>query len=178
MADPIVFGLDPGNSEASGVVAPEGKARILTLPSEIGAGSFTQLTRIRGGAGQQRRLASDEHVLEVDGSSWFVGTLALEQSATASSARGDVARYWSGHTLRLLMVLAETLLAQRSFTLHVVTGLHDRAARPALAVRHPRLSSGRPGARDDGRGGDGDDGGGRGTGGAWKAAFAVRHSTE
>jgi hypothetical protein len=123
MADPIVFGLDPGNSEASGVVAPEGKTRVLTLPSEIGAGSFTQLTRIRGGAGQQRRLASDEYVLEVDGSSWFVGALALEQSATASTARGDVARYWSGHTLRLLMVLAGTLLAQRSFTLHVVTGL-------------------------------------------------------
>jgi hypothetical protein len=123
MADPIVFGLDPGNSEATGVITPEGKVRILTIPSEIGAGSFSQLTRIRGGAGQQRRLAPDEYVLEVDGSSWFVGALALEQSATASSARGDVSRYWSGHTLRLLMVLAGTLIAERSFTLRVVTGL-------------------------------------------------------
>jgi hypothetical protein len=123
MIEPIVFGLDPGNSEATGAIARAGKASILTIPSDIGAGSLTQLTRIRGGAGQHRRLAPDEHVLEVDGSSCFVGALALEQSTTASSARGDVTRYWSGHTLRLLMVLAGTLIAEPSFTLRVVTGL-------------------------------------------------------
>jgi hypothetical protein len=123
MSDPLVFGLDPGNSEASGVMALAGKTRTLSIPSDIGAGNLTQLTRIRGGAAQFGRLALDEHVLEVDGSSWFVGTLALDQSATASSARGDIGRYWSGHTLRLLMVLAGTLITERSFTLRVVTGL-------------------------------------------------------
>jgi hypothetical protein len=59
----------------------------------------------------------------VDGTSAFVGALALEQSANASSARGDVSRYWSGHTLRLLMVLAGTIIKEATFTLRVVTGL-------------------------------------------------------
>lgn len=122
MQNSIVFGLDAGNSEATGVLAT-GKQHIRTLPSAIGAGSLSQLMRIRGGAGQQHRLAPNEHVLEIDGSSSFVGELALEQSATASSARGDVTRYWSGHTLRLLMVLAGSMIAEPSFTLRVVTGL-------------------------------------------------------
>ena len=91
MQNSIVFGLDAGNSEATGVLAT-GKQHIRTLPSAIGAGSLSQLMRIRGGAGQQHRLAPNEHVLEIDGSSSFVGELALEQSATASSARGDVTR--------------------------------------------------------------------------------------
>jgi hypothetical protein len=123
MTEPLVFGLDPGNSEATGVIATPGKPRLLTIPSEIGAGSLSQLTRLFVGVGQARRLASDEHVLELDGSSWFVGTLALEQSASASSARGDITRYWSGHSLRLLMVLAGTLISASSFTLRLVTGL-------------------------------------------------------
>jgi hypothetical protein len=123
MTEPIIFGLDPGNSEATGVVATLGKPRLLSIPSEIGAGSLSLLTRLFGGVGQARRLTPDEHVLEVDGSSWFVGTLALEQSASASSARGDITRYWSGHSLRLLMVLAGTLISAPSFTLRLVTGL-------------------------------------------------------
>ena len=40
MTEPIVFGLDPGNSEATGVVAPRGKGSVLTIPSDIGAGSL------------------------------------------------------------------------------------------------------------------------------------------
>src|SRR5215213_8477724 len=123
MTDLIVFGLDPGNSEATGVVAPRGKGSVLTIPSDIGAGSLRELTRIRGGSGQQVRLDLGEYVLEVDGSSAFVGTLALEQSANASTARGDVNRYWSGHTLRLLMVLAGTLIKAQTFSVRIVTGL-------------------------------------------------------
>src|SRR5512132_3756458 len=95
----------------------------MTIPSDIGAGSLRELTRIRDGSGQHVRLDPGEYVLEVDGSSAFVGTLALEQSAHASTARGDINRYWSGHTLRLLMVLAGTIIKESSFTLRVVTGL-------------------------------------------------------
>jgi hypothetical protein len=123
MTEPIVFGLDPGNSEATGVVAPRGKGSVLTIPSAVGAGSLRELTRIRGGTGQHLRLEPGEYVLEVDGSSTFVGRLALEQSAQASTARGDVNRYWSGHTLRLLMVLAGTLIKEATFTVRIVTGL-------------------------------------------------------
>src|SRR6476469_528171 len=99
MTEPIVFGLDPGNSEATGTVAPRGKGSVLTIPSDSGAGSLRELTRIRGGSGQHARLEPGEYVLEVAGSSAFVGTLALEQSAQPSTARGDVRRYWSGHTV-------------------------------------------------------------------------------
>jgi Actin like proteins N terminal domain len=119
----IVFGLDAGNSEATGVIGLGGNSRILTIPAEIGAGQLRDLQRIRGGAGAQGHLALGEYVLEIDGASCFVGRLALEQSAEASSARGDVARYWGGHTLRLLMVLAGALIKQPSFTLRVVSGL-------------------------------------------------------
>ena len=119
----IVFGLDAGNSEATGVIGGGGNSRMLTISAEIGAGQLRDLQRIRGGAGARSRLTSGEYVLEVDGASYFVGRLALEQSAEASSARGDVARYWSGHTLRLLMVLAGALIKEPSFTLRVVTGL-------------------------------------------------------
>jgi Actin like proteins N terminal domain len=119
----IVFGLDAGNSESTGVIGPSGNSRMLTIPAEIGAGQLRDLQRVRGGAVTKARLVSGEYVLEVDDASYFVGRLALEQSAEASSARGDVGRYWTGHTLRLLMVLAGTLIKQPSFTLRVVTGL-------------------------------------------------------
>src|SRR3954451_10892539 len=66
MADPIVFGLDPGNSEATGTIASSGKGSLLTIPSDIGAGSLRELTRLRGGSGQQVRLDLGEYVLEVD----------------------------------------------------------------------------------------------------------------
>jgi len=105
MADPIVFGLDPGNSEATGVVAPNGKGSLLTIPSDIGAGSLRELTRIRGGSGQQVRLDPGEYSLEVAGSSAFVGTLAMEQSANASTARGDVSRYWVRRVTQLCIAL-------------------------------------------------------------------------
>jgi len=123
MGPAILFGLDGGNSQANGVIGANGNNRMLTIPAEIGAGQLRDLQRIRGGAGAKGRLASGEYVLEVDGASFFVGRLALEQSAEASSARGDVSRYWSGHTLRLLMVQAGALIKEPSFTLRVVTGL-------------------------------------------------------
>jgi hypothetical protein len=40
MADSIVFGLDPGNSESTGVIAPACKSQVLTIPSDFGAGSL------------------------------------------------------------------------------------------------------------------------------------------
>ncbi len=83
----IVFGLDAGNSEATGAISSEGNSRVLTIPAEIGAGQLRELERIRGGAGAKGRLAPGEYVLEVDGASNFVGRLALHQSAEASSAR-------------------------------------------------------------------------------------------
>jgi hypothetical protein len=75
----IVFGLDAGNSEACGVIGPTANNHMRTIPAEIGVGQLRDLQRIRGGAGAKGRLAPGEYVLEVDGASFFVGRLALEQ---------------------------------------------------------------------------------------------------
>lgn len=116
-----IVGLDAGNSEASLTFTPNKQGAALTLPSYIGSGNLAELLRIRGGAGGEK-LEADEFVLELGGRSTFVGTLAIEQSRDATSARGDVSRYWSGHTLRLLCTLAGAAF-KGDPALRIVTGL-------------------------------------------------------
>jgi hypothetical protein len=50
-----------------------------------------------------------------------VGRLALDESRDATAARNDVSRYWSGHTLRLLLTLAAA--AGLNDPVRVMTGL-------------------------------------------------------
>lgn len=101
----MIIGFDPGNSETTLTWQQGAVTRHLTMPSFVGSGRLEELRRIRsatGGGG----LRKDELVLEYQGQSAFVGQLAIEESRDASAARNDVARYWSGHTLRLLLALA------------------------------------------------------------------------
>jgi hypothetical protein len=123
MTSPLIAGFDPGTSETTLVLRLGTKSSALTIPSSIGPGSLEELKRIRGGSGTKDGLEYGELVLETGTRSLFVGTLALEQSQRVSNARGDVSRYWHGHTLSLLMALGGTLVKERSFTLRVVTGL-------------------------------------------------------
>jgi plasmid segregation protein ParM len=123
MSPSVVVGFDPGNSEATLLLTTGTRNSVLTIPSYIGAGSLDELRRIRGGSGKQDKLDVGEFVLETAERSMFVGRLALEQSSGASSARGDISRYWHGHTLHLLMVLGGTLIKDTTFSLRVVTGL-------------------------------------------------------
>lgn len=148
-----IVGFDPGNSEATLTTASgQGRGTTLTIPSTIGGGDWAELQRVRGGAGTDG-LAAGEYCLELDGRAQFVGTLALEQSSDASTARGDVGRYWSGHTLRLLLTLAGTLLRTPEAQLRVVTGLpvqswsRDtvRRVQQSLSGSHRYLLNGRPG---------------------------------
>jgi len=113
-----IVGFDPGNSEATLIAGKN----TCTIPSYIGSGSLDELRRIRGGAGRDG-LEQGEYVLECDGRSLFVGALALEQTRDASSARGDVSRYWNGHTRRLLLTLAAAALPRAETSIRVVTGL-------------------------------------------------------
>ena len=115
----IIAGFDPGNSEATFIAG----TRQRTIPSYIGSGTRDELLRIRGGGGASAALGDGELVLEMNGVSTFVGSLALQQSADADSGRGDVARYWSGHSTRLLLALAGAAIRERKFALRVVTGL-------------------------------------------------------
>lgn len=118
-----VVGLDAGNSEATLTIAPGRAGSALTIPSYIGSGQLAELLRIRGGAGESA-LESGEYALELGERSTFVGQLALEQSRDATAARGDVARYWNGHTLRLLCALVGAALPKANAnSVRVVTGL-------------------------------------------------------
>lgn len=117
-----IIGFDAGNSEATLTTSASGKGTSLTIPSYLGSGSLAELLRVRGGMGSEE-LASGEYVLDYGGRSSFVGTLALEQARDGSSARGDVSRYWNGHTLRLLLTLCGGALKSTSMAVQVVTGL-------------------------------------------------------
>lgn len=118
-----VVGLDAGNSEATLTIAPGRAGSALTIPSYVGSGQLAELLRIRGGAGESA-LESGEYALELGERATFVGQLALDQSRDATAARGDVARYWNGHTLRLLCTLVGAALPKTNAnTVRVVTGL-------------------------------------------------------
>ena len=117
-------GFDAGNSNADLVINRGSARRSLSIPSFIGAGRLKELTRIRaGGARGQGGLQANEYVLEQGHASSFVGELALAQSADPESQRGNPSRYWNGHTLNLLKVLAGALIPEKRFTLQVATGL-------------------------------------------------------
>jgi hypothetical protein len=121
----MIIGFDPGNSEAT---LTTGK-NTCTIPSYAGSGSLDELRRIRGGAEgvEGPGLESGEYVLVSEGRSQFVGDLALTQSSDATAARGDVSRYWTGHTKRLLLTLAGATLPRSETVVRVVTGLPVQA---------------------------------------------------
>lgn len=115
-----IGGFDAGNSETTFMA----NGRTLTIPSFIGSGSLGDLARIRASsAGAEGALEADEYVLEHGGRSYFVGRLALEQAQDASAARGDVTRYWSGHTLRLLLTVVAATFKTPTVAVRLVTGL-------------------------------------------------------
>lgn len=119
----LTIGFDPGNSTTTGILATsDDNVLSMTIPSYLGSGRLAELERVRGGLGE-RTLGADEYVLEYGGRSYFVGNLAMTQSDDASSARGDVQRYWSGHTLRLLLTIIGTLIPGAETMARVVTGL-------------------------------------------------------
>src|SRR5579875_344354 len=144
MIPTYAFGFDFGNAETGAALFdPEnGYVRSLTLPSATAPGRLADLLRTRAGLGLSHfslspnapieegrltalSLSSQEYVLECEGNEWFVGELALTQAREASTARGDISRYWSRRALHLLLVASAALLAPSltEYELLVVTGL-------------------------------------------------------
>lgn len=117
---PIKIGVDLGNSESVLAWGTRDR-RTRTLPSYLGSGSMTELQRMRHGG--RAEGSSQEIVLTEGGVDYFVGDLAIRQSADADSGRGDVGRYWSGHTKRLLLTLCGQAWPGQHQQLYVVTGL-------------------------------------------------------
>lgn len=118
----IIMGGDFGNSETTVAIRQGSRTRVLTFPSAIGSGDVGELLRVRSGAGREGGLEADEHAITHAGADLFVGRLALEQSRDATTQRGSAARYWGGHTLRLLLAAA-TALTREHVTIRLITGL-------------------------------------------------------
>src|SRR6266446_10975411 len=116
MLKSYVVGYDPGNSETSAaIITPDDEQRVITIPSYVGRGSSDNLRRFRN---MSSSLASDvlrqgEYILhcpEVSNSEFYVGELALSQSHVSTSAFGDNNRYWSPHSLQLLLTTTGALI--------------------------------------------------------------------
>lgn len=136
-----ILGFDPGNSESTLTWRSGAAARHVTVPSFVSTGHLEGVRNVRSAVGSEE-LARDEIVLTYDGMPAFVGRLALEEGRDADAGRNDTARYWSGHTLRLLLALA----AQASINgaARVMTGLpisvwspeHKRLVQRSLCGTH------------------------------------------
>ncbi|HEU4327611.1 MAG TPA: ParM/StbA family protein [Roseiflexaceae bacterium] len=146
-----VLGGDLGNSTAVVVAGNRREPRVHFMPSFVGSGSLDDLERLRSGGGGSSKLEEDEYALGFREASWFVGRLALEQSRDATSGRDDVTRYWSGHTLRLLLTQIGALFKPARVTTRIVTCLpiqvftkaNRRAVQEALIGTHSFALNGR-----------------------------------
>lgn len=99
---------DIGNARAVVLVRPDGESvPIATIMPAVRSlhGAFSwELFAARGlPAASWGKLKSDEHVIERGGHERFLGRLAVERSAAASSGRGSDARYYDGTTLDFIL---------------------------------------------------------------------------
>ena len=122
------YGHDFGNSETGGVLFDRGMQRSITLPSATALGSSHDLLQKRSAMSDSYTGAADalkqgEYILEHEGNELFLGDLALKQSKSATTARGDISRYWSSRSLHLLLTASGTIIREPEYHLCVVTGL-------------------------------------------------------
>lgn len=129
-APTVLVGADLGNATAI-AVGPDGKH--LRIPSYLGIGDLDSLLSARGGSGDVPRLDAGEYVLQLRGVAYYVGNLALEQLGEATTGRGDMARYTTGHTLRLLLTLLGTAYGPTA-KVRLVTGVP-----PSVADEQPQI---------------------------------------
>src|SRR5260370_3573611 len=124
-------GYDPGSRIATLYLCAEDRPDELELsrsvPSIIGDGNIADLVNMRATTDPNTPLASllkkHEYVIEYEGQDYYVGELAEKEGKNATTAHGASDRYWSRHSLLLLLTLAATLIPERQFELRVVTAL-------------------------------------------------------
>lgn len=127
----FIGGADLGNSTS---LYKTGET-IIQIPSFVGVGNLDDLLNARLGSGGSAVLKTGEYAIEHGGVCYFVGQLAVDQLADASTQRGDYNRYTNGHTLLLLMALtAAAHPGLDSIKVRLVTGLPIKLfkERPAL----------------------------------------------
>jgi Actin like proteins N terminal domain len=132
-SNPAVYyaGYDPGSRIATLYLCPEDHLDepplALSVPSLVGDGLVADLMNTRTTTDPNASLASllkkHEYVIEYEGQEYYVGELAEKEGKNATTALGAKDRYWSSHSLVLLLTLAASLIPERQFELRVVTAL-------------------------------------------------------
>ncbi len=130
---PTVYyaGYDPGSRIATLYLCSEDNLDELPLalltPSIVGDGIVADLINTRTTTDPNAPLASllkkQVYVVEYEGQEYYVGELAEKEGKNATTALGASDRYWSLHSLLLLLTLAAALIPERHFELRVVTAL-------------------------------------------------------
>lgn len=124
----IYAGYDPGSGEATLSTLPAADVanqqdKITTIPSMIADGIASKiLGRGNVDATLGQVLHEGEYVLTYNDNEYFLGDLTRE-GKNATSAIGDQNRYWSSHSLLLLLSLACLLTSDQSIELRLVTAL-------------------------------------------------------
>lgn len=133
----LFAGFDGGNATAVLWVGDEYRQ----ITSYIGTGDVSSYTSFGGDAGGGFRPG--DHVLIDEVETWFVGDLARTQCQDASTQKGNDARYYLGHTLRLFKTMIAAYVAeknpgvfQHSIRVKVVTSVPIKLYRsdPALGL--------------------------------------------
>lgn len=125
---PVYYaGFDPGSGDATLAVATSyGDVDIKTIPSVISEGDIVKLLT-RGKEDDphlSQVIEDDEYVLNFNDTNYYLGKLVREGiKGRATAALGDQNRYWSEHSVVLLLTLAATLIPDQSFELRLVTAL-------------------------------------------------------
>ncbi len=132
-SSPAVYyaGYDPGSGIATLYLCPEDNLDelplALSVASIVGDGLVADLINTRTTTDPDASLASllkkHEYVIEYEGQEYYVGELAEKEGKNATAALGVSDRYWSLHSLLLLLTLAAALIPERQFELRVVTAL-------------------------------------------------------
>lgn len=153
-------GYDPGSRIATLHLTPQDDLdalpRALSIPSSVADGNVADLVNTRTTTDPHAELSSllkkHEYVLGYEGQEYYIGELAENEGQNATTALGASDRYWSLHSLFLLLTLAAALIAERQFELRLVTALpvtlyrskeHRTQVKKALEGWYPFTYNGR-----------------------------------
>ena len=125
------YGHDFGNTQIGGVTLIGGHLVSESIPTAIVQADPTTLRNL----GVETTAA---HLLQMQGEavSYALGELALQQAMDPWSGLGDIERYASPSSLRGLLAVAASLIADPEFGLCVVTGLPAETYITNTALRH------------------------------------------
>lgn len=125
------YGHDYGNSKTCGVTWIGNQQYALDMPSALSVGSYETLQAKVASTSSANLVAilnQRAHTIQINGKSYYVGNLAIEQNPNTEIAdltsRGDVSRYWlADRNLAMLLATSGTLIRDPEYGLAVVANL-------------------------------------------------------